>query len=93
MTLRFLQIHLTQAESLQHSLEQAASGIGIHVNADKMEYVYFNQEDISTVNGGSLKLIDKFTYLLSSVSSIESDINKRLAKAFKLHFYIFQPIS
>ena len=28
---------LNQAESLQHSLEQAASGIGLHVNTDKME--------------------------------------------------------
>ena len=40
----------TQAESLQHSLEQAASSIGRHVNGDKMEYMCFNQED-----GGSLK--------------------------------------
>ena len=30
----------TQAESLLHSLEQAESGIGLHVNADKTEYVY-----------------------------------------------------
>ena len=32
-----------QAESLLHSLEQAAGGIGLHVNADIMEYKYFNQ--------------------------------------------------
>ena len=31
-----------------HSLEQAASGIGLHVNAYKMKYTSFNQEgDIS----------------------------------------------
>ena len=43
----------------------------------------FNQEgDISTLNGGSLKLVDKFLYLASSVSSTESDINMRLAKAW-----------
>ena len=29
-----------QAESLLHSLEQAAGGIGLHVNADKMENVF-----------------------------------------------------
>ena len=34
-----------------------------------------------TLNGSSLKLIDKFTYQGSSVSSTETDINTRLAKA------------
>ena len=43
----------------------------------------FNQRgDISTQNGGLLKLVDKFTYLGSSVSSTENDINTRLAKAW-----------
>ena len=31
----------TQAESPLHSLEQAAGGIGLHVNANKMEYMCF----------------------------------------------------
>ena len=45
--------------------------------------MYFNQAgDISTLNGSSLKLVDKFTYLKSSVSSNERDINTRLAKAW-----------
>ena len=34
---------LAQAESLLHSLERAAGGIGIHVNADKRKYMCFNQ--------------------------------------------------
>ena len=43
----------------------------------------FNQTgDISTLNGSSLELVDKFTYLGSSVSSTEIDINTRLAKAW-----------
>ena len=43
----------------------------------------FNQRgDISTLKGGPLKLVDKFTYLGSSVSSTENDINMRLAKAW-----------
>ena len=29
----------TQAESLLHNLEQAAGGIGLHVNADKTGYM------------------------------------------------------
>ena len=37
--------------------------------------------DISTLNGSSLKLVDKFTYLGSSVSSTEIDIDTWLTKA------------
>ena len=47
------------------------------------EYICFNQSgDISTLNGSYVKLVDKFTYLGSSVSSTETDINTRLAKAW-----------
>ena len=72
-----------QAETLLHSLERAAAGIGIHVNAHKTEHMCFNQAgDISTLEGTSLKLVDKFTYLGSSVSSTEKDIDTRLTKAW-----------
>ena len=72
-----------QAETLLHSLEWAAAGIGLHVNAHKTEYMCFNQTGkISTLNSSSLKLVDKFTYLGSSVSSTETDINMWLAKAW-----------
>ena len=37
-----------QAETLLHSLEWEADGIGLHVNTDKTEYMCFNQRgDIS----------------------------------------------
>ena len=66
----------TQAETQLHCLERAAAGIGSHVNAHKTEYMCLNQTgDISSLNGSSLKLVDKFTYLESSVSSTETDIN------------------
>ena len=43
---------LTQAETLTYSLERAAAGIDLHVNAHKMEYICFNQTgDISTLGG------------------------------------------
>ena len=72
-----------QAETLLHSLERAAAGIDLHVNAHKTEYMCFNQRsDISPLNGSSLKLVDKFTYLGSSVSSTETDINTRLVKVW-----------
>ena len=45
-------------------------------------YVLNQTGDISTLNGSSLKLVDKFTYLGSSVSSTETDINTWLAKAW-----------
>ena len=47
------------------------------------EYMCFNQRgDNSSLSGNSLKLVDNFTYLGSSVSSTEIDINTRLAKAW-----------
>ena len=71
-----------QAESFLQSLERGADSIGLHVNADKIEYMCFNQRgDISTLKGGSLKLRGKFIYLGSSVSSTENGINTRLPKA------------
>ena len=72
-----------QAETLLHSLERAAPGIGLHVNAHKTEYMCYNQTgNIATLDGASLKLVDKFTYLGSSVSSTEKDIDTRLTKAW-----------
>ena len=64
-----------QAESLLHSLEKAVGGIDLHVNTDKMDNMYFNQSgNIHTLNGGSLKLVDKFTYFGSSALSMKNDI-------------------
>ena len=72
-----------QAKTLLHSLGQATAGISLHINAHKMGYMCFNKTgDISTLNGSTLKLVDKFTYLGSSVSSTETDINTWLAKAW-----------
>ena len=71
-----------QAETLVLFLKRAAAGIDIHVNAHKTENMCFNQTgDISTLNGSSLKLVDKFTYQGSSVSSTETEINMQLTKA------------
>ena len=37
-----------QDESLLHSLEQEAGGIGLHINADRTEYMCFNRKGISS---------------------------------------------
>ena len=72
-----------QAETLLHSLERVVVGIGLHVNAHKTEYMCYNQTgNISTLDGTSLKLVDKFTYLGRGVSSTEKDINTQLKKAW-----------
>ena len=64
----------TQAETLLlYHLERAAVCIGHYINANKTKYKCFNQRgDISTLNGISLKLVDQFTNLGSSVSSTEA---------------------
>ena len=72
-----------QAETLMNSSEQAAAGIGLHVNAHKTEYICYNQTgDISTLDGTSLKPVDIFIYLLSSVSSTKKGINTRLTMSW-----------
>ena len=71
-----------KAETLRHSSERAAAGIGLYVNTHKTEYMCYNQTgDISTLDGTSLKLVDKFTYQGCSVSSTEKDVDTRLTKA------------
>ena len=43
---------------------------------------YNQTDDISTLDRTSLKVVDKFTYLESSVSSTEKDIDTRLTKVW-----------
>ena len=53
-----------QDETLRHSLERTIAGIGLHVKAHKNEYMYFNQrDDISKLNGRSLKLLSSYIYM------------------------------
>ena len=73
----------TQAKFLLQSLEETAGGIGLHMNAGKTEYICFIKKgDISTLNGSSLKSVDKLMYLGSSILFNESSINMCLAKAW-----------
>ena len=48
----------------------------------KRNMCYNQTGDISTLDGTSLKLVDKFTYRGSSVSSTKKDIDTRLTKAW-----------
>ena len=79
----FIETRLLSLIMFLVSLERAAAGIGLHVNAHKTEYMCYNKtSDISTLDGTSQKLVDKFTYLGSSVSSTKNDIDTRLTKAW-----------
>ena len=73
----------TQVETLQLSLERAAACIDLYVNVHKTKCMCFNQRgNSSTLKGGLLKLVDKFIYQGSSVSSTEKDVNTLQAKAW-----------
>ena len=70
-----------QATSLRHSLEQAAGGIAVYVNANKAELMCFTLGVIFILYGKPLKLVNKFKYLSSNISSTEGDVSIHLAKA------------
>ena len=57
--------YLRKQESAQEN--ETLGRRGLHLNADQTEYMCFNQIDISILTGDSLKLLDKFNYLESSV--------------------------
>ena len=83
----FLALKPTQAETLIDRLERAPAGIGLSINVHKTEYTCFNQRGhISTLNCSSLKLVDKFTYLGSSVSSTETATTKAWTAIDRLSF-------
>ena len=83
MTLRYWQIQPTKPKHYCIVWNETRAGIGLYVNAHKTEYMCYNQTgDISTLEGTPLKLVDKFTYLGSSVSSSEKDIDTQLTKAW-----------
>ena len=74
---------LAQAETLLHSLEGAAVGIGLHINANKTEYMCFNQRnDISTLKGGLLKLAKAWTAIDRLSVIWKSDMTDKIKHSF-----------
>ena len=45
-----------QAESLLHNLEQTSGSIGVYVNANKTEFMYFKESTISTLKWQSSEI-------------------------------------
>ena len=69
------------AVSISYDDNHYTTGTSIHMYI----YAFFRgirTGDISTLEGTPLKLVDKFTYLGSSVESTEKDIETRLTKAW-----------
>ena len=64
----------TQAESLLHSLKQAAMSNILYVKC-------FNQDGAISLNGKHLKFIEQFIYLGSNISSTESNLNIHISQA------------
>ena len=79
-----------QAKSLLHSLEQAAGSMELHVNADKTEYMSFNQSgNISTLNDSSetreqVHLLQKTpSHLLNMTSIRDKQRYGQLSKSYQ----------
>ena len=70
-----------QAESLLHSVEQAAGGFSLYEKSDKAEYMGFN-EDGAMSSFKTLKLLDHFIYIGNNISSTENNDNLRIEKAW-----------
>ena len=77
---RLCTLNVNRTESLLHSLEQTARGIGLYVNANKIESMSFKQEGtIFILRSEPLKLVDQFTYLGRNISSTENEVTICLA--------------
>ena len=68
-----------QVECLLHNLELAARGIGLYIDLDKTELMYFKQDGvIFTLNDMPQKLVDYFTYFSSNISSTKCSHTYRI---------------
>ena len=73
----------TQEESLLYRLDISAGGISLYVNANKTKFACFKQKGaITTQSGKTLKSVDQFTYIGSSISTTVSDVIIHLVKAW-----------
>ena len=78
--------NIQDAMKLLHKIEEAASEIGLYINAKKTEYIIINIEnntfEIRDLNGNLLKVVEDFKYLGSYIASTERDIEIKIGKAW-----------
>jgi len=73
------------ATKLLHALEQAASGIGLNINAKKTKHININcPGDIYTTSGLALNSVKQFTYLGSNIASSSKEVLIRIGKAWSV---------
>lgn len=77
--------NIQDAMSLLHKIEEAASEIGLYINAKKTEYIIVNLDktiEIRDCKGNLIKVVTDFKYLGSYIAFTEKDIEIRLGKAW-----------
>ena len=73
----------SDAEKLLHVLEEKANSVGSRVNIRKTQNFNINtNHKVRSVNGSQLKSVDNYTYLGSEISSVDKEINIRIAKSW-----------
>ena len=73
------------ATFLLHNTKRTAKEIGLYLNADKTEFLCFNQdasEGMKSLTDEKIKQVEDFKYLGSYIASTEHDVNIRLGKAW-----------
>ena len=74
---------VTNAEALLHSVEDAASLVGLHCNKTKTEVISSTpNSSFRSLAGNSIKQVDDFKYLGSFVMNSEKDMKSRKALAW-----------
>ena len=74
---------ISDATYLLHHIEKTAKEIGLYINANKTEFISYNQEGIiHSLEGKNIKSVQDFTYLGSNIASTERDIDIRIGKAW-----------
>ena len=76
---------LSLAEELLHSVEEAASEVGLYLNASKTELLTMNipgTDSIKSISGHELKRVDSFKYLGSQIPDSFHDFKVRKAMAW-----------
>ena len=67
---------MQQAEDFLHRVQHYVAKIGLHLNADKTEFMSFNQEQktiLKSVNNENIKKVDNLKYLGAWIDNTEND--------------------
>lgn len=65
-------------------LKAASEAVGLHVNDKKTKYMLENQtsDDLTTQQRNRLKVVGTLKYLVSSIQSLQKDMEVRIGQAW-----------